>query len=253
LQDPIIILFLCLVFGAMAIAGMIMASKARRARTDAMAAFAARNGWSFLAGPLDGDGGLFSSGGARCGLEPFHRFPFFEDGHDREFSNVMGGELAGAGEGGVRMTCEAGDYTWTTGSGKNARTHKRSYLVFDLSAELGNVPDLGIRPEGWSDRLFDVFAGGGGDIDFESEEFSRRFHVTSSDRRFAFAVIDPRMMEFLMSTSQQVLEMRGGWGLVVSQGDEWDPRDFAWAAGGVREFVDHWPAYLVKECREQRW
>lgn len=241
---------LIVLFGAIVIVGAVMAARWRRVRMEALTVVAARNGWTFDPGPLGGGGGLFSSGD-RCSMEPFQRFGLFDKGHGREFRNMMGGEVPGAGDGGVRITCEAGDYKWVTGSGKNQQTHRRSYFLFDLTGELGPVPDLTIRPEGWSDRLWDVFSGG--DIDFESEEFSRRFHVTSADRRFAFAVIDPRMMEFLLSTSPQVLEMRGGWGIVVSQGGQWEPQNFEWVAGWVREFVAHWPEYLVKQCREQRW
>ena len=38
------------------------------------------------------------------------------------------------------------------------------------------------------------------DIPFESEEFNRLFRVGSKDRRFATAFIDPRIMEWLLTT-----------------------------------------------------
>jgi hypothetical protein len=251
LPDIVVIL---VIFGfiVLAIVGAVMSAKARRARTDALAKWAYANGWSFDAGPMEGDGRMFTGGG-RCAMEPFVRFGLFDAGSDREFRNVITGEIPGRQQGGITAGFEAGDYRWETGSGKSRRTHRRSYLLFDLTDDLGIVPDLAIRPEGWGDKVWGALTGGGSDIDFESEEFSRRFHVTSSDRRFAFAVIDPRMMEFLLSSSQPSVEMRAGWGLLISQEEEWDPRDFSWAAGWVREFLEQWPTYLVKECRDRRW
>ena len=60
-----------------------------------------------------------------------------------------------------------------------------------------NVPDLLIRPEGFFDKVAGAF--GFDDIDFESEEFSRAFFVKSSDKRFAYDVLHPRMLELLMA------------------------------------------------------
>jgi len=39
------------------------------------------------------------------------------------------------------------------------------------------------------------------DIEFESEEFNRAFRVKSEDRKFAFDLIDARMMAFLLDAS----------------------------------------------------
>jgi hypothetical protein len=71
--------------------------------------------------------------------------------------------------------------------------HWRAYLIIELHA---SFPQLWIRPEHWGDR----FAGflGFDDIDFESEQFSSRYFVKSDDRQFAYAVIHPQMMEWLL-------------------------------------------------------
>ena len=73
-------------------------------------------------------------------------------------------------------------------------THWRRYLVVELGVLF---PQLFLRAEG----LFDRIAGfiGFDDIDFESEEFSKRYFVKSGDRQFAYAVIHPQMMEWLMT------------------------------------------------------
>ena len=41
------------------------------------------------------------------------------------------------------------------------------------------------------------------DINFESSEFSRKFHIKCADKKFAYDVIHPRMMEFLLAAAQR--------------------------------------------------
>ena len=72
-------------------------------------------------------------------------------------------------------------------------THWRRYFVLELG---GSFPQLFLRGEG----VFDRIAGfvGFDDIDFESEEFSKRYFVKSEDRQFAYAIIHPQMMEWML-------------------------------------------------------
>jgi hypothetical protein len=83
-------------------------------------------------------------------------------------------------------------------------THWRRYLIVELGAPL---PHLFLRPEGLFDRLAGFI--GFDDIDFESEEFSKRYFCKSEDRQFAYAVIHPQMMEWLM-TRRFAGELRQG-------------------------------------------
>jgi hypothetical protein len=73
-------------------------------------------------------------------------------------------------------------------------THWRRYLIVELGVPF---PQLFLRAEG----IFDKIAGfvGFDDIDFESEEFSKRYFCKSEDRQFAYAVIHPQMMEWMMT------------------------------------------------------
>jgi hypothetical protein len=72
--------------------------------------------------------------------------------------------------------------------------HWRRYLIAELG---GHFPHFFLRAEG----LFDRIAGfiGFDDIDFESEEFSKRYFCKSDDRQFAYAVVHPQMMEWMLS------------------------------------------------------
>ncbi|MBI4833882.1 MAG: hypothetical protein HY811_03555 [Planctomycetes bacterium] len=85
-------------------------------------------------------------------------------------------------------------YKYITGSGKNRTTHSNSVCVLTIKEKFDY---LFIRTENFLDK----FAGAIGfdDIDFESREFSSRFYVKSSDKKFAYDIIHPQMMEFLMN------------------------------------------------------
>jgi hypothetical protein len=71
--------------------------------------------------------------------------------------------------------------------------HYHAYLIIELNAAF---PQLIIRPEHWGDKVAGFL--GFDDINFESEQFSRRYFVKSKDRQFAYAVIHPQMIEWMM-------------------------------------------------------
>lgn len=120
-------------------------------------------------------------------------------------------------------------------------THWRRYLIVELGAPF---PHLFLRMEG----LFDRVAGfvGFDDIDFESEEFSKRYFCKSDDRQFAYAVIHPQMMEWLLSRrfegeiNRGLLVMDVGGGLHTAEGCQ---RVWEDATG----FVNRIPAFVWQD------
>jgi hypothetical protein len=52
---------------------------------------------------------------------------------------------------------------------------------------------------------------GGGGISFESEEFNERFAVSARDMKFAYDVIHPRQMEYLMANPPASFLIAGDW------------------------------------------
>jgi hypothetical protein len=170
--------------------------------------------------------------------ERFHYFSPFDKGDSRRAYNTLRGAIDVDGR---LWPAHGGDYRYTTtsGSGKNrtTHTHRLSYLIVEtphLSA-----PDLAIRREG----LFDRFASfmGFDDIDFESHEFSERYHVKSSSKRFAYAVIEPRMMEFLLEHNAPAIEFRRGQCCVTRGERAWTPEQFAATIHWAAEFFARWP------------
>jgi hypothetical protein len=79
-----------------------------------------------------------------------------------------------------------------------------SIVLVDLEREF---PELTIGPEGGGlfKKLAEAF--GGGDIDFESHEFSEKFDVRSKDKKFAYDFCNARMIEYLLDQRGISLEV----------------------------------------------
>lgn len=136
-------------------------------------------------------------------------FRLFTRGDGRGAENVMWRE---PGDGHVYRVF---DYWFYNEHRDQYGQTSKSYTRFSCAMALvgSSWPDIDIVPEGLLDKMVGVI--GGGDIDFESEEFNRLFTVRSPDRRFASALVDPQMLDFLLSTRGELnFELKGRWLLV---------------------------------------
>jgi hypothetical protein len=203
---------------------------AEKKRREAMAALAAELGLSF---DPDRD---------RSHDEEYAHFEIFRRGHSRAAYNTMSGQLEFQGR---QWPAKMGDFTYkiTTSTGKSTstQTYRFSYLI--LHMPWSGVPDLLIRREGMFDKIAGVL--GFDDIDFESAEFSRRFHVSSPDKRFAYDVIDPRMMEFLLRGDPPTVDIENRRCCISDGRSRWDPVEFRQKLAWIAEFLDHWPTHVL--------
>lgn len=168
----------------------VMNHQQEKKRREELAALAASHGWTF-------DAAQYRGYDAR-----FVEFDFFDRGSNRYAHNILAGESAG-------FSLEAFDYhyeTHSTDSKGKRQTHHHRFSVAILESPFPLKP-LTIRPEGIFDKLSAAF--GWDDIDFESAEFSGRFHVKSPDRRWAFDVIHQRAMEYLLNCPPLELHFSG--------------------------------------------
>jgi len=175
--------------------------------------------------------------------DEYAQFEIFRRGNSRVARNTLTGTIEL-----FDQPCRlvAGDFRYktTSGTGKNRRTttHRFSYLIVHPP---WRTPPLLIRPEGFFDKVKGAF--GFDDIDFESAEFSRRFYVKSSDKKFAYDVLHPRMMEFLLAEQPIMIDIEGG-ALCLSDGSRrWDPQRFRDEIGFVARFCEHWPRHLLRD------
>ncbi len=203
---------------------------AEKKRREALAALAARLGWSFDPSPdRDHD-------------EQYAHFEIFRRGHSRVARNTLTGEMDVAGR---RCRAKMGDFRYkvTRHSGKSTSTRSYSFSYLIVHLPWADVPDLLVRREGMFDKIAGVL--GFDDIDFESAEFSRRFHVKSALKRFAYGVIDARMMEYLLAGDAPTVDIENARCCLSDGSRRWDPQQFeqtlAWLAG----FFDRWPDHVV--------
>jgi hypothetical protein len=223
---PILAAFLLL--GVLAWFGRLQIRK----RREALAALAAQLGWRF-------DPSRDTSHD-----EEYAHFEIFRQGHSRTAYNTLTGTLEVAGR---DWPAKAGDFLYktTSSSGKSTTTHRHRFSYLIVHLPFARVPDLLIRREGLFDKLAGVF--GFDDIDFESEEFSRRFCVKGPDKRFAYAVIHPRMMEFLLAEQPPALDIEHGRCCIADGRQTWDADGFRARLDQARGFFGLWPEHLVAD------
>ena len=149
------------------------------------------------------------------------------------------------------LPARLGDYTYTIAAGNSAVVHKLSYLMITLPFE--DLPATGLRPEDVSDRINAAL--GFDDIDFEDAEFSRRFYVSSKDKRFAYDLLSPRMIEHLKSTPHPAtieivgrhLLLRHGHSKLHKTDTRWSPDQCDERIDFARALLDRWPDHMLAE------
>jgi len=171
----------------------------------------------------------------------------FSRGFGRSAYNTLSG---GVKVGGQPMRVKMGDYKYKTreGSGKNRRTvtHRFSYCIVMLPWE--GMPGVLIRREGFFDKISSAF--GFDDIDFESGEFSKKYFVKSPNKKLAYDICHPRMIEWLLETEPAVVDMERG-RLCMTEGSRvWKVERFEYTLGWVDRFIEQWPDFVVKDLEE---
>jgi len=231
---------------ALVIKAGIEAEKRRKQRIADMLAFAQSLGLSF-----------------NPGRDPDHddryaHFELFQRGFDRAAYNTIFGTITLDN---AEIELNAGDFTYktrerytTTDSSGRTRTRTRivkhhfSYFIMELPYI--RMPDLLIRREGIFDKIASAF--GKNDIDFESSEFSRKYYVKCDSRKFAYDIVHPRMIEFLLATSPGLIDIEHS-RICLSDGTSvWRAPRFAGAFDWTRQFLDLWPDFVVKDLTEGR-
>ena len=102
----------------------------------------------------------------------------------------------------------------------------------------GGWPALVIRPEDLLTSVADRLALS--DIAFESERFNQAFEVSSDDRRFASAVVDARMIAWLLSlVPRPGFEVQGRW--ILAYRDRVQPWEIESVLSLMAGFVERIP------------
>jgi hypothetical protein len=243
-----------LIFGAVmliVILASVVQAQAKKKRQTELLDFAMRRGFvlhpneesgcgSFLSGYSTGGSILgsndFVAGGQVAGRlgSMFQGFSPFGVGHSRLIYNAMTGELPWG-------TFYGFDYRYVTGGGKNRHEHRYGIVAFRVPL---NFVKLGIRPEGFMDALGGAL--GLRDIQFESDEFNREYHVRSENDRFAFDILHPAMMEFLLSLQRLNWQFMGPYIVLIEDGN-WPVPMLDSLIATVERFVQLIPDYVRQD------
>jgi hypothetical protein len=205
--------------GLVALAGMAYAIyRLKRRRREALAEMATQLSLSFSAWDQRALRDL--------PLELQHR------GESRLIENVLWGTWQG-----VEMW--AFDYSYQAESSRPpARNRPSARLSCAITEIEAACSPLRIERE----RLETLLSGrlGGDDVDFESEEFNRSFRIVCGDRKFAYDLIDARMMSWLLSTPDGFeFEVGGKWLLTYTSRVR--PTELVPLLGMAKLFQEHVP------------
>jgi len=100
------------------------------------------------------------------------------------------------------------DHHYQTGSGKSREEHYGTILMLIVKEAFPKVM-IGHEREGLLAKAAAALLGDEGEIKFESAEFSRIYCVRSGDKRFAYDVCNPQMMEYLLANRDLEIEIQG--------------------------------------------
>lgn len=243
-----LIIFVGAIIAIPIVIAIVKAEKAARERArlrlEAMREFAVRMGFSFTTAQDGSHDDLYA------------HFEVFRQGFDRFAYNTMSGpiDLDGA-----IVHCNTGDFTYktretyTTTDSKGRTTtrtrivkHDISYFILELPYE--NFPDVLIRREGFFDKIASVF--GKNDIDFESAEFSKKYFVKCDNRKFAYDIINPRMIEFLLETKPRLIDIENSRICLTDGYSTWPIERFEGSLGWTLKFLEHWPDFVIKDLEK---
>jgi hypothetical protein len=123
--------------------------------------------------------------------------------------------------------------------GDRHRTYERFSCAMTTLEASG--PPLVLKREGFLSRLADH--AGFRDIELESEEFNRRYELKCDDRRFAVALIDARMIQWLLDHGQDCRYEVVGNRLLCATG-RCAPERLPWVLDQLHAFRDHVPSVV---------
>jgi len=123
----------------------------------------------------------------------------------------------------------------------NELSSTHCYLTTAMVLMPAYFPELRIVPEGLLSKIAETFRGE--DIQFESAEFSRAFRVWSRDKRFAYDVCNPRVMDYLLENRDLNIQIQNCTLALVSD-MPWSAKQVEFNLERLNEIRSRLPEYL---------
>ena len=131
-------------------------------------------------------------------------------------------------------------YKTQTSNGKTTTTQTHYFAIYSTRLPRA-LPELRVSREG----VFSTIARAIGihDIEFESEDFNREFKVNADDRKFAYDVVNPQMMQFLIENQSQGFTILGT-DLFVVERNRLELGDVLPTLAYLHAVIDHIPNFV---------
>jgi len=215
---PLVVLF---IVAAVVLVGYFRL-QARRQRIAAVAALAQRIGFTFSV----------------ADDEHVAQMPFqlFGRGAGRKVELVVSGTHD-------RIPMRMFDYSYYDQNSDAQGNQTRTYHLFTcvIATIPAACPRLNLGHENFFTRLGSHV--GLRDVEFEYDDFNRRFRVKCDDQKFAFSLLDGNMMQWLLSADGfDSVEVNGPW--VLLAGPRLDPARWLELANWIDAFVRRIPAVV---------
>jgi hypothetical protein len=171
-------------------------------------------------------------------LERFEGFSPFGQGHSFGVANLLMGRRGQA-------DWYAFDYLYhtTQSNGKSTRTVPHPTGIVAVRLPL-SMPRLTLTPENLFHKIGTAL--GMDELDFELEEFNKRYFVRSDDRKLAYDLLHPRMIEHLMSQESRAWQI-GGQYIVQSRAGYYSPEEVRASIAEIEGFVGLIPHYVEQD------
>jgi hypothetical protein len=225
------IAFILVGAGGVVAVATIRGSRGRRGRRLALARVAGQYGMQY-------------SEGDPYGL-PGHDFGLLREGNRRGCQNVLSGRWQD-------LPVKEADYWYSTGNAVS-KGYRRAFSI--VIAELAaTIPSISVVPYALLGEKHQVtwhVGRGAHGIRFGSEDFDRKFKVTAPDKESAARVIDPAMIQWLLSTGGQFGFVIQGRELLVTC-DQLPATGLIPLFDAAKSFTDHipqliWPGYSTSQ------
>lgn len=227
-MEPVFVILIVALFVGLLILGWYQ----RNQRRKELSAWASSRGLSFCQENIDSFENQFAG------------FSCLEQGRNRYAYNVSQGNWSGR-----EVICFDYHYETQSTDSKGHTTTTNYYFSGVIVCSVFPLEYLFIRPEGFFDKIKSFF--GAEDINFESAEFSRKFFVKANDRKWAYDVIHPRAMEFLMDRPQHTIEFNGRHVLVTRDSKTFSLQEFEAAIEMGKGLLDMLPEYVTQQQTER--
>jgi len=217
-------------------------------RKQALTELAQQMGFSFypeglMAAPAGGFlgtlGQMFAPTPDAVFVQRFGPMHPFGEGHSPDVDNLLFGSRNG-------KDWYLFDYSYKTESrDSNGNTSTTTHGFGIVAARIPvALPGLSLAPETVFHRIGHKL--GLGEMNFELEEFNRRYFIRSGDQKLAYDLLHPQAIDFLMRQPIRHWQI-GGFYVLLAQGGSYRVEDLPRVMSEIEGFIDLIPAYYRQD------